>query len=98
MNISQMKTAKLVTKKNYNYKVKNTRNDKPVDNLAELYFNQDTETEKSKEGETKTYIKHDVQDDEIISFDKTKVKLLQRLRFQSEAINFVLSCIPHFEE
>ena len=85
-------------KKNYNYKLKKTRHDKPVDNLAKLYFNSDTETEKSKEGETKTSIKHDVQDDEMISFDKTKVKLLQRLRFQSKSIKFVLSCIPHFEE
>ena len=34
----------------------------------------------------------------MVAFDKTTVKLLQKLYFQSKSIRFLFGCIPRFEK
>ena len=68
-----------------------------MDALSRLYFNSDRETNPSEDSETQTSGKHEVLDDEMVSFGNKAFKYLQNLHFQSKIINFVSIFIPSFD-
>ena len=61
-----------------NDRINNPRNGKPVDNLEKMNFNSGTETYSSEGPETKTSIKLEVRDYEMVTFEKKKLNLYKR--------------------
>ena len=41
--------------------------------------------------------KHYCFDDDIVSFDKTTLQILQKINFHKNVLKFVLGCIPTFD-
>ena len=58
-----------------------------------MNLNSETETCTSEGSETKTSSEHEVRDDEMVTFDKTTVKVLQKVHFKLEGIKLVWGCI-----
>ena len=82
MKINQMKTNRLVMKKSLMTTLMRLHIGKPFDNLEKLHFNFKTETYAYVGSQTMTYSEHKVRYNEMFIFDKTTVKVTQKMHFQ----------------
>ena len=79
-------------------RINETLHGKPADNLVHLHFSYENDTDAYVGLDKNTNKKHKVRDNEMVTFDKTTVKLLQNMQFQSKVIKFVLGSIPRFDK